>query len=127
MAHTLDLMDLKQILRLKIDGLSNRDIGSTLGIDRNCVNRYVGLFNGSEVSFEEFLSLDDATFRSLFPSSTTIDNERYDELMLYFEQVNHARNHSAPQDMLSCGTPTVCSNLLSLHPTIPPKTKIPYI
>lgn len=93
MAHTLDPMDLKQILRLKIDGLSNRDIGSTLGIDRNCVNRYVILFKGSEVSFEELLALDEATFRSLFPSSTTIDNERYEELMLYFEQVNHARNH----------------------------------
>jgi hypothetical protein len=93
MAHTLDPMDLKQIIRLHLEGFSNRKIAKTLGIGRNCINHYIGLFTGSDVGFEELLSLGDATFRSLFPSSTTIDNSRYEELMLYFEQVNHARNH----------------------------------
>jgi hypothetical protein len=93
MAHTLDPMDLRQIIRLHLEGFSNRKIAKTLGIGRNCINHYLGLFTGSEVSLSELLSLDDATFRSLFPSLTTIDNSRYEKLMLYFEQVNHARNH----------------------------------
>ena len=38
MANTLDLMDVKQIITLKTDGLSNRKIGSLLGISRNTIN-----------------------------------------------------------------------------------------
>ncbi|SKC24181.1 hypothetical protein SAMN03080601_03474, partial [Alkalitalea saponilacus] len=45
MANTLDLMDLKQILTLHLDGLSNRKIGSMLSIHRNTINGYVHLFN----------------------------------------------------------------------------------
>ena len=38
MANKLDPMDLKQILSLHLDGLSNRDIGITLGVSRNTVS-----------------------------------------------------------------------------------------
>jgi DNA-binding CsgD family transcriptional regulator len=38
MANTLDPMDLKQILSLYLDGLSNRKIGASLGISRNTIN-----------------------------------------------------------------------------------------
>ncbi|SKB75996.1 hypothetical protein SAMN03080601_01147 [Alkalitalea saponilacus] len=34
MANTLDLMDLKYILTLHLDGLSNRKIGSMLRLDK---------------------------------------------------------------------------------------------
>jgi len=40
MANTLDPMDLKQIITLHLDGFSNRQIESTLGISRNTVNNY---------------------------------------------------------------------------------------
>ncbi|WP_245576558.1 sigma factor-like helix-turn-helix DNA-binding protein, partial [Flexithrix dorotheae] len=36
-------MDLKQIITLHLDGLSNRKIGKTLGISRNTVNQYMAL------------------------------------------------------------------------------------
>jgi len=45
MANTLDLMDIKQIITLKTDGLSNRKIAESLDISRNTVNGYVKLFN----------------------------------------------------------------------------------
>ena len=93
MANTLDPMDLKQIITLHLDGFSNRKIGSTLGISRNTVNSYMKLFTASDYSFKELLSFDNARLSALFPSHTTIDNERHDELMLYFEGVNKARNH----------------------------------
>ncbi len=38
MANTLDPMDLKQIITLHLDGYSNRNIGTSLGISRNTVN-----------------------------------------------------------------------------------------
>ncbi len=93
MANTLDPMDLKQIINLKQDGYSNRQIGDTLGISRNTVNSYMHLFKGSGYSLGELLNLDSHTLEKLFTSHTTIDNARYNELMDYFEGMNRARNH----------------------------------
>lgn len=93
MANQLDPMDLKQIINLHLEGLSNRKIGSILGISRNTVNNYIQLFKASEWSLEELVKFDSATFEELFPSRTTIDNSRFNALMQYFEKVNQARNH----------------------------------
>ncbi len=93
MANTLDPMDLKQIITLHLDGVSNRKIGSTLGISRNTINIYMKLFTSSEYSFIELLHFDNAALSELFSSNTTLDVERQNELMLYFEGVNKARNH----------------------------------
>ncbi len=93
MANKLDPMDLKQILTLHLDGYSNRKIGSVLGISRNTVNTYMQLFAGSEYSFQELLNFDIGALSELFSSHTTLDTARHNELMLYFEGVNKARNH----------------------------------
>ncbi|MDV3633528.1 LuxR family transcriptional regulator [Elizabethkingia anophelis] len=93
MANKLDPMDLKQIIQLHLDGYSNRNIGLTLGISRNTVNHYMKLFKASDYPMEALLSFDQNHLRSQFPAYTTIDNKRYDELMLYFEKVNKARLH----------------------------------
>lgn len=93
MANTLDPMDIKQIISLHLDGLSNRKIASTLSISRNTVNNYLRLVKDSKYSCEELLGLEIKKLQELFSSHTTIVNTRYDELMLYFEKVNHARNH----------------------------------
>ena len=93
MANTLDPMDLKQIITLHLDGYSNRKIGVSLSISRNTVNAYMRLFKGSDYTFKDLLSLDSTGLEALFPSQTTIANERYDVLMLYFEGMNKARNH----------------------------------
>jgi len=93
MANKLDFMDLKQIICLHLDGLSNRQVGEELSIGRNTVNTYMQLFRACSRPLKELLDLDNDALASLFPSSTTIDNERYNKLMGYFEKVNRARNH----------------------------------
>lgn len=93
MANQLDPMDIKQILTLHLDGYSNRKTGETLGISRNTVNAYMKLFRACEYSPQELLEFDSAALADLFPSHTTIRNPRFDELMVYFEKVNHARDH----------------------------------
>lgn len=93
MANQLDPMDLKQILTLHLDGLSNRDIGSTLGISRNTINTYINRFKSSEFGLAELLTLDEGRLRELFTHRTTIKNERYDALMLFFETMNESRGH----------------------------------
>lgn len=93
MANKLDPMDLKQILTLHLEGYSNRKIGSVLGISRNTVNTYMQLFAGSGYSCQELLGFDMTALSELFSSHTTLDPLRHNELMLYFEGVNKARNH----------------------------------
>jgi transposase len=93
MSKTLDPMDLKQILTLHLDGLSNRKIGETLGISRNTINRYIQLFKGSEYPLSSLLGFDHATLQELFTVKTTIDNERFNVLMLYLAQVHQQRAH----------------------------------
>jgi len=93
MANTLDPMDLKQIISLHLDGVTNRQIGPTLGISRNTVNDYMKLFRASQYSFIELLCFSNEALSELFTSKTTLDVERQNELMLYFEGVNKARNH----------------------------------
>ncbi|MBS3777264.1 MAG: IS21 family transposase [Bacteroidales bacterium] len=93
MANTLDLMDLKQILSLHLDGFSNRKISEILNIHRNTVNSYVKLFNASKHSKEELLAMENQAFQRLFPSHTTIKNPRFNELMFYFEKMNQQRSH----------------------------------
>lgn len=93
MANTLDSMDLKQIITLHLDEVSNRKIADALSISRNTVNTYMRLFKGSDYTFKELLSFENTGLETLFPSHTTIDNPRYDALMRYFEGMNKARNH----------------------------------
>lgn len=86
-------MDLKQIITLHLDGLSNRKIADTLGVSRNTVNEYMKLFKGCGRSFPELLKLDTASLREQFPVKTTIDNVRFNELMGYLEHTHKQRAH----------------------------------
>ncbi len=49
MANKLDPMDLKQIITLHLDELSNRKMSSLLGISRNTINSYMQLFEASDI------------------------------------------------------------------------------
>ncbi|MGQ1889973.1 helix-turn-helix domain-containing protein [Thermophagus sp. OGC60D27] len=94
MADKLDLMDLKQILTLYLDGIINRKIGEILGIHRNTINNYVHLFNSCKYSKEELVSLDNSELLKFIPIHTSIKNARYDELMRCFEKMNAQRGYS---------------------------------
>jgi transposase len=63
MSRKLDYMDLKQILSLQQDGLSNRMIAKTLGVNRNTVNEYMALFKACDVPFDELLTLDEPSIK----------------------------------------------------------------
>ncbi|QGY44721.1 IS21 family transposase [Maribellus comscasis] len=93
MANKLDPMDLKQILSLHNEGLSNRQIGDLLSISRNTVNNYIKLAKSSDYSIREMLTMDPHQLGELFTAHTTLITNRYDELMAWFDKVNQQRNH----------------------------------
>lgn len=93
MANQLDPMDIHQIIQLHSDGISNREIGSTLGISRNTINEYIRVIKSSDISIKELLGYDSLQLRSLFPSSITIDEQRHKSLLSFFEQMRQDQSH----------------------------------
>jgi transposase len=94
MAKKLDPMDLKQIIRLRLDGISNREIGNILDISRNTINDYANLFDACDLTSESLLELKAEELKELFSNKTTINNDRYDQLMLFLEQVHKAKHQT---------------------------------
>ena len=92
MAKKLDPMDLKQIIRLHLDGISNRKIGDTLNISRNTINDYMTLFEVCDKNLKTLLELKEDELKELFSSKTTINNDRYEQLMPFLEKANKARH-----------------------------------
>ena len=93
-ANLFDPMDLKQILSLHLDGLSNSKIAITLGISRNTINSYIRLFKASKYALKDLLNFDNLKLEQLFSIHTTIDNIRHNGLMSYFFKMNSKLNHS---------------------------------
>ena len=75
MAKKLDPMDLKQIITLQLDGLSNRNIGKMPGVSRNTVNSYMQMFKANSLGLRGLLEQDEAALQALFPAKITINNE----------------------------------------------------
>ena len=85
-------MDLKQIIRLHLDGISNRKIGETLNISRNTINDYMTLFEVCDKNLKTLLELKEDELKELFSSKTTINNDSYEQLMPFLEKANKARH-----------------------------------
>lgn len=94
MANTLDSMDIKQILRLHLDGLSNRYIGKMLSISRNTINSYIKKAQSFEGGIDALLSKERNELTEFFTSHTTLIDKRYEELMSWFDKINIQRNHT---------------------------------
>lgn len=82
----IEIMNLRQIIQLKIQGTSNRQISELLDIHRNTINKYIRLINASDIALPELLELDNTSLLELFPTTHTIDDTRYEVLSGYFPQ-----------------------------------------
>ena len=81
----IEIMDIRQLLQLKNKGLSNRKSALLLGIHRNSVNLYVGLFKATSKSYADLLLLSDEELHTLFPIPGTIIKKKFEELSSRFE------------------------------------------
>ena len=88
-AKKIDMMDVRQLIQLKIRGESNRSCSSSLAIHRNTVNYYVRQLKATGTIYADLLSLSDAQLSELFPCRSSSDSDRYEELascFSYFKQ-----------------------------------------
>lgn len=84
-AKRIGIMDIRQILQLKIKGFSNRKIAGLTGLHRNSVNQYVRLLVACDKPFANLLNLSDQELSALFPSPGTTDKSRHEVLSSHFE------------------------------------------
>jgi len=83
-ANRIDLMDIRQLIRLKVKGKSNRKIALLLHLSRNTVNQYVNLLSATEHSWPTLLEMDDARLQELLPKPSAVDGQLYEQLLSYF-------------------------------------------
>lgn len=93
MAKQLSPMDLKQIITLHQDGFSNRKVADILGLNRNTINEYMTRFKACSRSLTELQQMDKKGLEALFPARSTIDNNRFNTLMKFFEKMNESVQH----------------------------------
>ena len=84
MSKRIAIMDLRQLIRLKQTGESNRSIAELLHISRNTVNSYIHRIEAFHLSLTELLDLEDASLYDLFPRESEVDDYRYRDLSQYF-------------------------------------------
>ena len=80
----IGIMQIRQLLHLKIRGESNRSISRLLGIHRNTINEYVRQLKATGQTFEALQQLDDCSLEGFFPGVSTTDKDRYQTLSSYF-------------------------------------------
>jgi len=83
-AKRIDIMEIRQLIQLKISGVSNRSSAEILSVHRNTANYYVRQMNATGISYSELLALSDVKLNELFPSPSAMDSDRYQELVHYF-------------------------------------------
>ena len=81
----IEMMNLRQLITLKKQGISNRRIAQLLQISHNTVNGYKQLLEGLDRSYEQLLALDDFTLKELFAPESEVSHDRYEHLAGMFE------------------------------------------
>jgi transposase len=81
----IETMDLRQLIILKKQGVSNRKIGILLQISRNTVNSYTQIIDGSGRGYEQLLALDDLALKELCAAQSEVSADRYESLANQFE------------------------------------------
>lgn len=85
----INIMDLRQLIRLKIKGWSHRKIAQNLRVSRNTVNAYMRDFERLEQDLTQLQDYGEAQLLELFPQQDhNTDGERYAYLSSRFEYIH---------------------------------------
>lgn len=81
---TIAMSIFKQIIRLRMQGISLKGVSKSIGVSRNTAKKYLRLLEVKGFSFEEYLQMDDESLSRLLQDSETIDSERLQKLESLF-------------------------------------------
>lgn len=83
--NRIEIMDLKNLIRLKHKGLSNRKTAVELGVSRNTVNGYVSFFEAQQLDYNELLLLSEKDLDDLFSVSSEVDKKRFESFSQHLD------------------------------------------
>lgn len=82
----IDIMDLRQLIQLKIKGWSSRKVAMHLSVSRNTVITYIKVFEQRSEDLGDLLRLSDAELKDFFPQvDYNTDPERNTYVSAQFE------------------------------------------
>ncbi len=84
---TVTMSKVKQIIRLRKNGVALQTIAKGVGISRNTVKKYLKLIEVKGYSFEELLSKEDEQLEALLSDPDEISQERYKTLEALFPYI----------------------------------------
>lgn len=84
----IDMLQLKQLLRLYTQGVSKLKISKQLGLSRNTVKKYIGLFHEHRLTYEELSELSAEDIEDLFDTSVLEPDGKEKLLDAYFPYVS---------------------------------------
>ena len=76
----IDMINIRQILRLHSEGTSIREIKRLLGVSRKTITKYIVLFEESRTSYSEIAKMDDEALYELFLAKEKPTGERLEKL-----------------------------------------------
>ena len=74
--HKIDMLQIKQLLRLHSNGESKLSISNRLGLSRNTVRKYIGLFHAYQLTFDELSDLSIEEVVDLFETRELLPDSR---------------------------------------------------
>ena len=88
--RTIIMLTLKQIIRLKAQGISNRQIAKSLNITRKTVNKYVKRIEQLGLNYHDLLLYDEIKLEGLFqrPNSLSVEDNRKDTLWTWMQYID---------------------------------------
>lgn len=81
----IEIMDLRQLITLKKQGLSNRKTASLLQISRNTVNAYTQVLENLPYGYDQLLALSEVELKELCAPESEVSADRYEQLASQFE------------------------------------------
>jgi transposase len=84
------IVTLKQIIRLKAQGISNRQIAKLLNITRKTVNKYVKRIEQLGLNYQDLLLYDEIRLDGLFetPNSLSVEDNRKEVLLTWMQYID---------------------------------------
>jgi transposase len=81
---TIVMSKLKQIIRLRADGVPLQTIAGAVNISRNTVKKYLRLIEVKELNVNDLLGMEDVALEALLADTDTTDQERLTALTTFF-------------------------------------------
>ena len=79
---SIDMINIRQILRLHNDGVSKREIEKLLGITRKTISKYISLLESAGLSYEELKDRSDSELFKLFLEKEKPSSDRLQKLQM---------------------------------------------